>query len=206
MSEGLRERKKAETRRALSSAALRLAQALGPDGVTVEAIADAAGVSTRTFFNYFATKDDAIVGIPAAEPSQLLHDLVGRPPHEPALDALRAMVLAAADRVEPIADELRARHELTHAYPSLAGRRAAHFAEVERELAEEIARRTGMDADRDPYPALVVAAAIAALRVGMAVWHERGRPYPLSVALDQAFDQLASGFAVVAEAPTTAGA
>jgi AcrR family transcriptional regulator len=203
MSEGLRERKKAETRRALSSAALRLAQALGPDGVTVEAIAEAAGVSTRTFFNYFASKDDAIVGITPAERSQLLHDLVTRPADEPPLDALRAMVRAAAARVEPTADEVLARHSLAEATPHLAGRRAANFAEIERALAAEIARRTGMDAGRDPYPALVVAAAIGALRVATAVWHERGRTLPLAVVVDEAFDQLATGFAAVADAPAT---
>ena len=82
MSDGLRERKKAETRRALSSAALRLARELGPDGVTIEAIAEAAGVSPRTFFNYFASKDDAIVGVTPAEASELVGDLIGRPEDE----------------------------------------------------------------------------------------------------------------------------
>ena len=177
MSDGLRERKKAETRRALSSAALRLARELGPDGVTIEAIAEAAGVSPRTFFNYFASKDDAIVGVTST---------------------------AAAARLEATADELWDRHQLTQEYPSLATRRAAAFADVERRLADEIARRTGLDVDRDPYPALVVAAAIGALKVGVSVWQERGRTEPLADILDEAFRHIEHGLALprpVAVAP-----
>ncbi len=194
MSEGLRERKKAETRRALSSAALRLAQELGPDGVTVEAIAEASGVSPRTFFNYFSSKDDAIAGMAPSEPSDMLHDLVDRPADEAPLEALRRMALAAADRLEPMADELWARHQLAQDHPAVAVRRAARFAEVERSLAEEIARRTGLDVDRDAYPALVVTAALGALRVGIAVWHERGRTAPLAAVIGDTFDQIAAGF------------
>jgi AcrR family transcriptional regulator len=196
VSAGLRERKKAETRQALSSAAVRLAGELGPDGVTVEAIAEAAGVSPRTFFNYFSTKDDAILGISPSDPPDMLNDLVARPPHESPLEALRGMALAAASRLELTADEQMARYELTQQHPALAIRRAARFSEVERRLAEEIARRTGLDVDRDPFPGLVVAAAIAALRVAMGVWNENGRTTSISTVIGETFDQLATGFDV----------
>lgn len=196
MSDGLRERKKAETRRALSSAALRLACERGPDGVTVDEIAVAAGVSPRTFFNYFASKEDAIVGVAPAEVSELLSDLVDRPESEPPLDALRAVCRSAAVRLEATADELWARHQLTQEHPSLAARRAAAFGEVERRLAGEIARRTGRDLDRDPYPALVVGAAIGALKVGLSVWQERGRTEPLVDVLDEAFGHIERGLVV----------
>lgn len=196
MSAGLRERKKAETRHALSSAALRLAQQHGLDGVTVEAIAEAAGVSPRTFFNYFASKDDAIAGIAPSDSSDLVNDLVTQPADVSPLEALRGMCLATAARVEPLGDELWARHQLMLEHPALAARRSARFAEVERRLAEEIARRTGRDVDRDPFPALVVAAATGALKVGIAVWQERGRTDPLADIIDEAFAQLAAGFAL----------
>ena len=197
MSEGLRERKKAETRRALASAALRLAQELGPDGVTVEAIADASGVSPRTFFNYFSSKDDAILGISRSDPPDLLNNLTERPEDEPPLEALRGMARSAAERLEPTIDEQFARHRLTLEHPTLAGRRAARFSDVERGLAEEVARRAGLDVDRDAYPTLVVAAALAALRVGMSRWHEGQRTTPMSTVVDEGFEQLATGFAVI---------
>jgi AcrR family transcriptional regulator len=193
MTDGLRERKKAETRQALMTAAVRLAEQLGPDRVTVEAIAEAAGVSARTFFNYFPSKEDAIIGINPDETSELLDDLASRPADEAPLEALHAMALAAVARLEAKADDMATRHRLTQAHPSLAMRRAARFSEVERAVAGEIARRTGLDVDREPYPMLAAATALIAIRVAMAAWQERDRRGPLADLLDESFTLLARG-------------
>jgi AcrR family transcriptional regulator len=205
VTDGLRERKKAETRRALSSAALRLAREHGPDRVTIEAIAEAAGVSPRTFFNYFASKDDAIVGVGPVEASELVRDLVEQPPDITPVAALRNMAVAAVARLEENADELWQRHQLTQEHPWLAARRIAAFAEVERRLAEEIARRTGRDLDRDPYPGLVVTAASGALKTAVSVWQERGRQDRLVDVLDEAFGHIERGFALPVPATSTTG-
>ena len=60
---GLRERKRAQTRRRLEEAAIGLALRDGLDNVTIDAISERAEVSRRTFFNYFDSKDDAILGV-----------------------------------------------------------------------------------------------------------------------------------------------
>jgi AcrR family transcriptional regulator len=193
MREGLRERKKAETHQALARAALRLADQLGPERVTVEAIAEAAGVSPRTFFNYFSSKEDAIVGIAPAHSSALLADLLARPEDEAPLDALRAVVLAAAERLQAGGDEWVIRHRLIQRHHSLAVTRAAWFAEVERRMTEEVARRTDLDPGLDAYPALVVNATLGALRVAIDVWQERERVGALEALIDDAFDVLAHG-------------
>jgi AcrR family transcriptional regulator len=205
MREGLRERKKAETHQALAKAALDLADRLGPDRVTVEAIADAAGVSPRTFFNYFSSKEDAIVGIAPAQSSALLADLLSRPEREPPLDALRAVVLAAAERLQAVGDDWVIRHRLIQRHHSLAVTRASWFAEVERRMTEEIARRTGLNPGLDVYPALVVSATIGALRVAIDVWQERERAGALETLIDDAFDVLAQGLQVPHSVASRAG-
>jgi len=205
MREGLRERKKAETHQALAKAALDLADRLGPDRVTVEAIADAAGVSPRTFFNYFSSKEDAIVGIAPAQSSALLADLLSRPEAEPPLDALRAVMLAAAERLQAVGDDWVIRHRLIQRHHSLAVTRASWFAEVERRMTEEIARRTGLDPGLDVYPALVVSATIGALRVAIDVWQERERAGALEALIDDAFDVLAHGLQLPYSVASRAG-
>src|SRR5579863_10445214 len=76
---GRRERKKRATRLALKAAALDLVAARGFARVTVEDIADAADVSVRTFFNYFASKEAAIIGEDPELVEALKEDLVGLP-------------------------------------------------------------------------------------------------------------------------------
>ena len=85
----LRERKKDQTRRALSVAALELAIERGPDRVLVEDIAAAAGVSARTFNNYFASKEAAVVGEGTERADAMRAALRARPDGEPLWTALR---------------------------------------------------------------------------------------------------------------------
>jgi AcrR family transcriptional regulator len=200
MSEGLRERKKAETRRALASAALRLAAERGPDRVTVDDIAEAANVSPRTFFNYFATKDDAIVGVTPASSSTLLGGLTARPEGEAPIDSLRAAVQTAASTVVSSAADWGLREQVFQQHPYLAARHASLFAEVERGITEEVARRTGLDPDRDVYPALITGAAVTAIRVAVTAWQADERRRPLAAVVDEAFDHLASGLVLRAPA------
>ncbi|MDR3070337.1 MAG: TetR/AcrR family transcriptional regulator [Propionibacteriaceae bacterium] len=72
--QSLRERKKQQTLIALHTTALDLALQQGPETVTVQKIADSANVSVRTFFNYFESKDDAIIGICGTATGELLSE------------------------------------------------------------------------------------------------------------------------------------
>ncbi len=86
---GWRERKKTETRQAIGRAALALATERGPATITVNDIAEAAGVSPRTAFNYFPTKEAAILGFDPDRRRELLDRLDARPADEPPVQALR---------------------------------------------------------------------------------------------------------------------
>ena len=75
----MREKKKDATRKALREAALRLAMEHGPDNVRVDDIADAAGVSPRTYNNYFSSREQAIVALTSADVDLILTGHVHNP-------------------------------------------------------------------------------------------------------------------------------
>lgn len=85
---GLREEKKEQTRRALIEAALRLFDEQGYEQTTVARIAAAAGVSTKTFFNYFAAKDDVLFADTADQDAAVLELIADRGPDESVVDVL----------------------------------------------------------------------------------------------------------------------
>lgn len=198
---GRRERKKSETREALRDAALRLALEHGYEQLTVEAVAAAADVSTRTFFNYFSSKDDALLAADPDRAEALARMLAERPAHEPPVAALRAVFLQLADDLARDQPLWEARRELVRAHPQLWPRAISGYAEFERSLARGVAARTGTDVDRDLYPGLVAGATVSALRVAVDQWRSADG-VELPVLLGRAFDLLAAGL----ELPRGAGA
>jgi AcrR family transcriptional regulator len=165
---GLRERKKAATRAALHEAALRLAVARGLDAVTVEEIADAAGVSRRTFSNYFAGKEEALFHGDAERLRRLLELLGNQPADAPPWTALTgaAEQLVAESEDDP---SWLARRRQLRSLPGLLAPQVAAYTAVEREVAVEVARRlTG--ADVDLRSRVLAATFLATLRVAFQQW------------------------------------
>ena len=89
----LRERKKQRTRDALLRAALELITTRGYDRTTVDDIVEAVDVSQRTFFRYFASKEDAVFFAPRLAEAHFVRAVREPPPHESPLEALRRAVL-----------------------------------------------------------------------------------------------------------------
>jgi AcrR family transcriptional regulator len=191
----LRQRKKTETRRALASAALRLAADRGPDGVTVDEISAAADVSPRTFFNYFPSKEEAILGIDPDRRAELRARLTSRPPTEPPLEALRATLVGHAIAYADDASEWALRARLSREHAPLFRSHVASFADFERELVEIVTERLGESDVVDPglYPSLVVTVAFTAMRVALDRWSTSGEREDLADVLGTAFDHLAVG-------------
>lgn len=197
----LRDRKKLVTRRTLRQAALRLVAERGFDRVTVEDIAEAAGVSTRTFFNYFPTKEAVVFGIDPSRVESLRARLLERPAKEPPFVAVRH---AFVEESRTIADELSALGgdpaewiallREAHGDAHLRAAHAAHMASVERLVAETVALRIGSDVERDPYPTLLASAAVGTMRGVFALWACAGRQFDLESLTDAAFETLANGF------------
>lgn len=192
---GLREQKKAETRAALSKAALDLAGQHGLDAVTVDAIAERAHVSARTFRNYFSSKEDAILALLEDVHRQVADTLALRDPDEHVLDSLAAAVselVSSADAVDRTVSVVR----LVSQYPSLIARTmVAHDAMTARMVAE-IGRRTGTDPHTDLYPRLVYHACSAVTAAIVEMLAESPPPTESAEALvHRGFAQLRNGLA-----------
>ena len=190
---GRRERKKAETRSALASAAMRLALEHGVENVTAEAIAEAADVAPRTFHNYFSSKEEAIVSEMSESLARLADRVRAGPAGEPVWDALQnAMVAAVSGSPKELA-ELAAKIRMINANPSLLAARLALFDQVGRVLAPTIAARTGTDVEHDLYPRLVAIAAMVAMNTALDMWlKSQCRASPIELTTD-AFTQLRAG-------------
>ncbi len=167
---GRRERKKAATRQVLHEAAIRLAAEQGPDRVTVEAIADAADVSRRTFSNYFANKEEALFHADLVRIRRLLELVQARPPDErPWIALSRAAEEFTADSndLDPL---WMAQRRLIRAHPGLAAYQITVYGTAERELTAEVCRRLP-DSPDTPLRARVLAATfLNALRAATQHW------------------------------------
>jgi AcrR family transcriptional regulator len=196
---GLRERKKADTRRALSDAALRLAFEHGFDGVTREAIADLAGVSLRTFNNYFTGKYEALAYRQTERLRRSIEVLRSRPVDEPLWTSITEAVLAPMeeDFRDAGGDEnkLPSRQELAEVRKMLF--RPEIRDAVSRDLFDEwrevIAERTGTDAERDMYPRLVTSVIRAVGDAAMDVYAAADPPVAITTLLRSAFADVAAG-------------
>jgi AcrR family transcriptional regulator len=188
---GRRERRKQETRRALIDAALSLVLEHGLDGVTVEMIAEAADVSPRTFFNYFSSKDDALVCVDDFE--GLLRAIEVRPAGETPLPALHAAFRERAATIAGDAAQWRMRLEVVDAHPALRAKLVTGFEPLEHAMVEIVARRCGRDPATDLYPTLVCVAALSAARVALHHWLQADCREPISAYLDEAFAHLGRG-------------
>ncbi|MFC3991704.1 TetR/AcrR family transcriptional regulator [Actinoplanes siamensis] len=163
-----RDHKRQQTRRALIRAALRLTDERGADRVTVDEISEAAGVSPRTFFNYFATKEDALVGDPlegCADPRELL---LAAPPG-PALAAVEAALAPAVRQIQDDRELWLLRLRVMMNNPQLLPRLAAGAATAEQEMTAAIAERLRLAAGH-PYPPVLAAVTGAVLRVALMRW------------------------------------
>ncbi|MEU3162824.1 TetR family transcriptional regulator [Streptosporangium sp. NPDC006930] len=190
---GRRDRKKLETRAALEHAALTLVAERGLAGVTVEDIATAVDLSSRTFFNYFPSKEDALVGASPASVAELRERLEAVPVEVPVLEALRLMSRVEAEHVQQRREQWLLRLKVFEQNPSLLPRLVANGTETERAVSAVVARRIGVEPGTSGYPELATAVAMAAFRAAMMRWSAAdGRP-ALADLVDEAFSQLAAG-------------
>ena len=192
---GLRERKKAATRQALHEAALRLAIAHGTDRLTVEAVADEAGVSRRTFSNYFANKEEALLHGDRQRMALLIDAVRARPGDEGPWTALTRSARHIYEQLGELDPQWVAQTRLLRSQPALLAQQVSTFAALERELAAAVADRLP-EAERSGIRARLMAATfMSATRVSLHVWLEDPAEASLQELVVRSLAEASRGFA-----------
>ncbi|MFC8809197.1 TetR family transcriptional regulator [Streptomyces anthocyanicus] len=176
---GLRELKKQRTRDLLLRSALELFTERGYEETTVDDIAEAADVSQRTFFRYFASKEDAAFFVARLAESHFVRAVLARPSEEAPLDALRralaeswSTIGEAVEQLVPLELHMRF-YRVIESTPALLAAHLRRATELEEEIARVVAVREGLDVDTDPRPRVVVAVFGAVMRVTERIWSAR---------------------------------
>lgn len=190
---GLRDRKKAATRAALADAAATLARLHGLQAVTADAIAARANVSTRTFHNYFTSKEEAVLAHLEGLIGMWIEKLRKRPANEHILDSLRQCAVGLASDQQWSFDEIGASIAVIEESSALLARRVEAEKRYSQALVEIIAERTGTDASTDLLPGLIHHTALGAIKAAFDL-HFAGSQESLDSLIRAAFDQLRRGF------------
>ena len=173
MTEALSERRRRLLRDELGRVAIRLFVEHGFDSVTVDDIAAAAGTSPRTFFRYFATKDEVVLDYERRLKERLLVALRSRPPNEGPVEALRQAYIETS-HVEPAerGRVLQLGRILENA-PALRARVPGERIAEDRALTEHLAERLGAQPD-DARVRVIIASMDAVAEKEFRTWVRGG--------------------------------
>jgi AcrR family transcriptional regulator len=184
---GLRERKQQQTRERLKRAAMALFLERGFEAATIDDIAAAADVSRRSFFHYFASKEDVVAAWQEGAASALVAEVVARPAGETMLTAAENAIAAAVRRIDPA--EAAAMSRLKRDNPALHARDQLKYEKLERALADGLAQRAGRKSDR-LKARLVAMIATGAMRVGGESWIGEGAREKPEAFVKRTFDAI----------------
>ena len=184
--DGLRERKRERTRAAIEHAALELFEAQGYEATTVEQIAARAEVGPATFFRYFPSKAEVVVGNGNQRLPSMSQAILARPADENPLVAIRHAVLD--EWVAAVDPQLTARRSTivasSDALSGLSYHRGRMWLDV---FAAALAERRGVATD-DPRCVLIARIALEALATAVEDWIAAGGQGDLAAAVEAAFD------------------
>ena len=187
----LRERNKARARTEIAAAALRLFSKDGFEGVTVDQIVAAAGVSRRTFFRYFETKEDALLADYPELNTTLTDSLIDGGADHP-LEAVRASLHRLADWYEERAEAVLERSRLIRDATHLTARNLEFLSQWESAIVATVAAHVGADAG-SLLPRTAGATIVGAFRAALTQWVRSSCQQDLHVLVDNALDVVGHG-------------
>jgi AcrR family transcriptional regulator len=188
MEEGLRERTRRAVRAELADVAIGLFVRQGFDDTTVEDVARAAGMTKRSFFRYFPTKEDVVFDGIDLTGEKVVADIAARPAEEDPWDSLRQVLRAWQEEIHA-GEQVLATLRLIEATPALVGRLHQRRAEWRRRVSDALRSRPG--AGIDAYTAdLLTNAATAVLDAVSSQWVRSNGRANRSALLEQGFRQV----------------
>jgi AcrR family transcriptional regulator len=190
---GLRERKKLATREAMSRAAWHLMVEHGIAAVTPEAVAEAAGVSPRTFRNYFWAPEQAVVDGIVQRAKVVVDAVRARPADEPIWDSLEHVLPDTLTTIVGTRADIASLMRASQEDPGLLGQHLAALDRLHQLLVDVIAERTGTDPRRELSPRLLAMAAADAMSAATAVWAFQEVDDDLPTLVRRALSELRAG-------------
>jgi AcrR family transcriptional regulator len=189
---GLRERKRRETSERIIEKGLKLFVKNGYEATTLDAIAAAAGISRRTFFYYFKSKEDILLAARDSGFRQALRPaMLDEPPDQAPIDAVQKCLIKLASRYETKQSIVFDR--LMQSTEALRARKEAVFVETEQILLEAMCELWPSPGRRDGLR-LVAMIAMGTLRLALDKWKEHDAAHPLAYYIRQGFTLLAKQF------------
>lgn len=200
-SSGLRERKRQETRRRITDAGICLFVEKGIDATTLDEIAATAGISRRTFFHYFKSKDDILLSLQQSM-GELIAERVRQADRAASpLQAIQSAVIATCADIP--ADDMLEIDRLMRSSPAVQARKQASYVEHERTLFAALHERWP-DPGREGAFRLIAMVAIGVIRVATEALGQEGEQRTLVELLENAFDDLKSELSDVRPADPSA--
>jgi AcrR family transcriptional regulator len=163
----LRERRRLRTIETIRKAAITLVASNGLDNVTADMIAEEAGISLRTFFNYFTYKEEALIPPPLGFPAAAAATFVQA--RGPILEDLIALLEERLAEIEPERANIRVIMEMSDDHPRLQSVREHTFRQYESEFRALLGQRLGLPPEHET-PTLMAAVISASFRVSMHRW------------------------------------
>lgn len=186
--EGVRARKRRETLQRIADAGLRLFIDKGYEGTTLDEIAAAAGISRRTFFYYFKSKDDILLSMQSGIGDRLVAAVRDAPPGKRPFDAVRDAVVAVCAPFP--ADDMIAMDRVMRSSQAVQARKQASYVQHETALFGALCERWP-DPERATALRLVAMLAVGAMRLAFDAFSREGGRRPLADLLHETFDALA---------------
>ncbi len=189
---GLRERKKERTRAQIIETAIDLFLKNGYEQTTLDEVLGAVEISRRTFFRYFASKEDLLIAWMDQLIEAAREAVRARPPSEPPLVALRSAIRDTLGQLyEGDLPRFVAVQQFVAKTPAVRARQGERLGHCAEAICEPLAARMGLDPQRDLPPRVLANCAIAIMQCSIDAWIARGAAEDLLALVDEGFRALA---------------